>query len=160
MFRTLLSLRPTDAAHPLTHGTNMHALKLLAIVIPAFLVFDLLWLGVIMKGFYMQELGDLARRDGTTLSPRWGAAILVYLLIPLGVVLFVRPALAGSSSLWVAFAWGAVFGLVLYGVYDLTNRSILEKWSLRMTVADILWGTLLCGTTALIMQVADRWLKP
>jgi uncharacterized membrane protein len=56
--------------------------------------------------------------------------------------------------------WGSVFGLVLYGVYDLTNRAILEKWSLRMTVADILWGMLLCGTTALIMQVADRWLKP
>lgn len=56
-----------------------------------------------------------------------GAAILVYLLIPLGVVLFVRPAVGTSSSLWVAFVWGSVFGLVLYGVYDLTNRAILEK---------------------------------
>jgi uncharacterized membrane protein len=139
---------------------NLHVLKLLAIVMPAFLVFDLLWLGVIMKGFYMQELGELARRNGPNLSPRWGAAIPVYLLIPLGVVLFVRPAVGHSSSLWAAFVWGSVFGLVLYGVYDLTNRAILEKWSLRMTVADILWGTLLCGTTALIMQVADRWLKP
>jgi uncharacterized membrane protein len=155
-----MSIRPKDNTNQLTTDMNIHVLKLLVIVMPAFLVLDLLWLGVIMKGFYIQELGALARKDGTHFSPRWGAAILVYLLIPLGVVLFVRPAVGNSSSLWTAFVWGAVFGLVLYGVYDLTNRAILEKWSLRMTVADILWGSLLCGTTALIMQVADRWLKP
>lgn len=160
MHRKLLSLRPTDNSIQLTRVKNMHVLKLLAIIIPAFLVFDFLWLGVIMKGFYMQELGELARRDGTKFAPRWGAAVLVYLLIPLGIVLFVRPTVGSSSSPWVAFVWGAIFGLVLYGVYDLTNRAILEKWSLRMTVADILWGTLLCGTTALIMQAADRSLKP
>ena len=67
--------------------------KLFAIVLPIFLLIDLLWLGVVMKGFYSQELGELARRHGVVLAPRWGAAMLVYLLIPGGIVLFVRPLL-------------------------------------------------------------------
>ena len=136
----------------------MHTLKLFAIVLPVFLLIDLLWLGVVMKGFYSQELGELARREGAALAPRWGAAILVYLLIPGGIVLFVRPLLGANATAAQAFGWGAAFGLVLYGVYDLTNLAVLEKWTLRMTLADIVWGCVLCGTMSVFMQVADRWL--
>ena len=63
----------------------MQTSKLLAIMLPIFLFIDLLWLGVVMKGFYSHELGELARRHGTALAPRWGAAVLVYLLIPGGL---------------------------------------------------------------------------
>lgn len=136
----------------------MQSLKLFAIVLPLFLVVDLLWLGVVMKNFYSQELGELARRNGAILAPRWSAAILVYLLIPGGVVLFVRPLLGENGTLWHAFGWGTLFGLVLYGVYDLTNLAVLDKWTLRMTVADITWGCVLCGTISVVMLIADRWL--
>jgi len=137
----------------------MQSLKIFAIVSPICLLIDLLWLGVIMKGFYSQELGDLARREGTALSPRWGAAILVYLLIPGGIVLFVRPLLGPNATTWQAVGWGAVFGLVMYGVYDLTNLAVLEKWTMRVTLADIAWGCVLCGTTSAIMRLVDRWLS-
>ncbi len=136
----------------------MKTITLFLILLPIFLLIDLFWLGVIMKSFYAAELGDLARRQGTALAPRWGAAILVYLLIPAGVVLFVRPLLGETSSLLQTFGWGAIFGLVLYGVYDLTNLAILDKWTLRMTIADIIWGGVLCGTTSVIMRFLERWL--
>lgn len=126
--------------------------KLFAILLPIFLVIDLLWLGVVMKGFYSAELGELGRRQGGALAPRWGAAIAVYLLIPAGIVLFVRPLVGANAALWQAFAWGAVYGLVLYGVYDLTNLAVLEKWTIRMTAADILWGCVLCGTISTVMK--------
>ncbi len=132
--------------------------KLIAILIPIVLVIDLLWLGVVMKDFYSQEMGDLARRQGTALSPRWGAAILVYLLIPAGIVLFVRPLLGTSATPWQSLGWGAAFGLVLYGVYDLTNLSVVEKWTLRLTLADIAWGCVLCGASSVIMTFVDKWL--
>ena len=51
---------------------------------------------------------------------------------------------------------GAVYGLVLYGVYDFTNRAILEKWSLRLALADVAWGMVLNGT----MTAALHWLAP
>lgn len=134
----------------------MQALKVFAIVLPAFLILDLVWLGVVMKTFYSEELGELARRQGTSLAPRWSAAILVYLLIPGGLVVFVRPLLGVNATGWQAIGWGAIYGLVLYGVYDLTNFAVLEKWSVRMTLADIAWGCFLCGMTSAIMRLADR----
>jgi uncharacterized membrane protein len=132
--------------------------KLFAIVLPVFLLIDSVWLGLIMNRFYSDQLGELARRQGAALAPRWGAAILVYLLIPGGLVLFVRPLLGPGATTWQAFAWGATFGLVLYGVYDLTNLSVLEQWPLRMTLADIAWGIVLCGTMGVVLLRADRWL--
>ena len=136
----------------------MPSWKLFLVVAPVVLGVDLLWLGVFMKGFYDAEVGDLARRAGASLAPRWPAAILVYLLIPAGIVLFVRPALGEHASAWRALAWGATFGLVVYGVYDLTNRAILEKWSLRLTLADLTWGCVLCGIGATVMWLTERWL--
>lgn len=136
----------------------MHTLKLWLVVVTGFVILDLVWLGIIMKGFYSQELGDLARRQGTALAPRWAPALVVYVLIPTGLVLFVRPVLGAQAPLGPSFVWGALFGLVLYGVYDLTNLAILDRWSTRMTLADMAWGAALCGTVAVLMRVVDRWL--
>lgn len=134
----------------------MQNLKLFTILAPIFLLLDLLWLGGAMQGFYDQELGELARRQGAAIAPRWGPAALVYLLIPGGLVLFVRPRLGNKSTLWQAFGWGAAFGLTLYGVYSLSNLAVLEKWTARMALADIAWGCVLCGATAAMMRLVDR----
>lgn len=136
----------------------MQTLKLYGLILPIFLLIDLIWLGVIMAGFYDRELGDLARRgsDGG-LAPRWGAAALVYLLIPAGIVLFL-PAALGENATWKkAFAWGAIYGLIVYGVYDLTNLSVLAQWSLRMTLFDIVWGCVLCGTMSVLLAFFMKW---
>jgi uncharacterized membrane protein len=131
----------------------MTTLKLFAATVVVFLAMDALWLGVLMKGFYSAELGDLARRENGGLAPRWAPAILVYVLIPLGIVLFVRPA-AGPSPVSAA-AWGAVYGFIGYGIYDLTNRAVLERWSLRMTLVDLAWGSALCGFCAFVMRLVE-----
>ena len=136
----------------------MRNLLLFCIILPAFLALDLTWIGLVMQGFYNSELGDLARREAGALAPRWSAAIPVYLLIPAGIVLFVGPRIGPQAGILAAFGWGAVFGLILYGVYDLTNMSVLDKWTWRMTLADIVWGSVLCGTTSVILRAADRWL--
>ncbi|MFN0060151.1 MAG: DUF2177 family protein [Planctomycetota bacterium] len=135
----------------------MQSWKLFVILLPFFLLLDLLWLGL-MKNFYSQEFGELARRHGTAIAPRWGAAILVYLLIPGGIVIFVRPLLGENGSCWPAFGWGALFGLVLYGVYDLSNFALLEKWTVRMTLVDMTWGCVLCGTISVVMRFLNGWL--
>ena len=138
----------------------MTAWKLFAVLVPFVLVVDLLWLGVVMKGFYAQEIGELMRRSGDTLAPRWGAAILVYLVIPAGIVLFVRPLLdVQAAAPWPALGWGVVFGLVMYGVYDLTNLAVLDKWTVRVAIADMAWGGVLCGISSVLMYYVERWWK-
>jgi len=35
---------------------------------------------------------------------------------------------------------GALFGLVTYATYDLTNLATLEGWPITLVIVDILWG--------------------
>jgi uncharacterized membrane protein len=137
----------------------MLPLKVFALLAPCVLAIDLLWLGVVAKGFYAQEMGDLLRKNGETLAPRWGAAILVYLLIPLGVMLFVRPHLGEKATMWHALGWGAVFGLVVYGVYDLTCLAVMEKYTLKLTLVDMAWGATLCGGSSVLMLVIEKLVR-
>jgi uncharacterized membrane protein len=132
------------------------AWKAYLILLPIFAVIDLTYLGFIMQRFYDQQIGELARRNGAAMAPRWIAAAIVYLLIPAGIVLFVRPQLGAGDSLSKALLWGGLYGLVVYGVYDFTNRAILEKWSLQLAVADVVWGMVLCGVSTLLLH----WLAP
>lgn len=135
----------------------MHLLKLFLTVAAACAALDFVWLAVLMKQFYLQELGEIARREGGGLAPRWGAAVLVYILIPAGVVLFVRPALGETASLGRAALTGALFGAILYGVYDLTNLATLERWTVRLAAVDIIWGSVLCAALAVVMRAADSY---
>ena len=91
----------------------------LAALVP-FVLIDLLWLGVIAKGFYRHELGDLMREPIGK-----GAALAFYLLYPLGLLVFVFPQ-AGTGSVAQAFIYGALLGLLTYGTYDLTNLATMR----------------------------------
>lgn len=133
-------------------------LPFLAVVAFVF-VADYVWLGVLMKGFYEQEIGPLMRRNATgQFSPRLVPALVVYILIPLGVVLFAAPRATGGTYT-SALVWGGLFGLVVYGIYDCSNLAVFDKWNWRVTTADILWGTFLCGTATVIAVVSERWLR-
>lgn len=132
-----------------------HGLMIFLALLPFFLLLDYLWLGRLMQGFYLRELGDLARREGDTLKPRLLAAAGVYLALPGGIVLFALPRVDPARPVTSALGWGLLYGLVVYGVYDLTNRATLREWPLRMTAVDICWGGFLCAVSTLIAAVLD-----
>ena len=117
-------------------------LKLYAIALPIFFAIDMVWLGVISKNFYREQIGFLMKNN-----INWTAAILFYLLFIAGIVLFViAPAIEKHS--WVhALAFGALFGLVSYATYDLTNLATLKGWPVLVTIVDLIWGATL---TALV----------
>ena len=122
-----------------------------------FVVLDGLWLGVVMGGFYRTHLGAIARTgaDGS-LTPIWAVALPVYLLLALGEWWFVLPRTAGLS-LGATAAWGAALGLVVYGVYDLTNWSTLRTYGPTLALVDIGWGMCACAAAAVVMRaVAGR----
>ena len=110
----------------------------------AFLVLDGLWLGVLMSSTYKELLGTLMLAQ-----PKWGPAIVFYLLYVLGVVFFVvLPALARGSARRAVLS-GALFGLVAYGTYDMTNWATLQGWSAQLALMDMAWGGLLTCLAAL-----------
>ena len=88
----------------------MQNLKLFAIILPIFLLLDLLWLGVVMHGFYDRELGDLAARGGTT-EPSLDCRGIGLRAHSGRIGTIVGPLVGSQTELWKAFAWGAVTDL-------------------------------------------------
>lgn len=120
-----------------------------------FAALDFLWLGVFMNGFYKTELGTMARLSGANFAPVWWAALAVYGVLVLGLLVFVLPRAEGNATR--ALGFGALLGLVAYGTYDLTAYSVLKGWSLRMTLIDMVWGASICGLTcALVTMIEPR----
>ncbi|WP_086350904.1 DUF2177 family protein [Candidatus Enterococcus clewellii] len=99
-----------------------------------FLIFDLFWLLVVSKKMYQHFIGSLMGE--TKIVP----AILFYLLYIVGVLFFVVVPGIEKSSLWYVLGSGALFGLICYGTYDLTNLATIKDWPVMMTAIDLAWG--------------------
>lgn len=120
-------------------------IKLYAIALPVFFAIDMVWLGLVAKNFYKNQIGFLMKTD-----INWTAAILFYLLFIVGLVLFViAPAIEKSSWIY-ALIFGALFGLISYATYDLTNLATLKDWPLLVTIVDLAWGATLGALVSVI----------
>jgi len=116
-----------------------------------FAVVDTLWLGVVARGFYRAELGDLLAAE-----VRLGAAVLFYLVYAAGITIFAVLPAVRAESLSTALLMGGLFGFFAYATYDLTNLATLRDWSLRMSVVDMLWGTVLTALGTTVGSTAAR----
>lgn len=104
---------------------------------------DLLWLGVVAKGFYQAQIGHLMRPD-----VQWVPAVLFYLIyVAVLVIIVVAPAVERES--WSrAIGFGALFGLAAYAAFDLTGMALLKDFPLKAAAADMAWGVTLSTTVA------------
>jgi len=120
-------------------------LKLYALTFVAFLIIDLIWLGLVARNFYQEQLGFLMKAN-----VNWTAAIIFYLIFIVGILFFVvYPALEKGS--WsFALLVGALFGFITYATYDLTNLATLKDWPLMVTIVDMVWGTVLGASVSVI----------
>jgi uncharacterized membrane protein len=119
--------------------------------IVAFFAIDFVWLSTMNSRFYQPRLGSLLAEQ-----PKLGVAAGFYLLYVIGVVaLAVIPGLREGAVL--AALWrGALFGLLAYATYDLTNLATLQGWPWELAVVDMIWGTVLTGTVSVIGYYAGR----
>jgi uncharacterized membrane protein len=114
---------------------------------------DLLWLGVIAKPLYQQGIGHLMAE-----KPNIAAAVLFYILYPVGIVIFAIAPDAVSPSWLKTFTSAALFGLFAYATYDLTNLATLKGWPISLAALDMAWGSLVTGISALAGKaVFDRF---
>ena len=74
----------------------------------------------------------------------------------LGLVVFVVNPAIDHGSLGRAVGLGALFGLVTYATYDLTNLATLRDWPPLMTAVDLVWGAALAaGVSSATYEIAD-----
>lgn len=108
------------------------------------LTLDALWLSSTMKSIYKKHIGYLM---GT--SPVYLAALVFYLLYAFGITVFVIiPGIRDQKSLHQIALYGALFGLVAYGTYDLTNHATVRDWPAFLTIVDMMWGACVTGVTS------------
>lgn len=110
----------------------------------AFLAVDLLWLGVIAKNIYKNQLGDLMRTN-----PNWAVAILFYLLFIVGIMIFAVIPGVEKNSLQHTLLYGALFGFFTYMTYELTNYAVIKNWPAGLVPIDIIWGVVLATIVSL-----------
>ncbi len=122
--------------------------KLYGIAFVLFLIIDLIWLGLIAKNLYQNQIGSLLKTD-----TNWTAAIIFYLLFIGGLVFFaIQPSIT-SETLWKAMLYGALFGFITYATYDLTNLATLEGWPIKITIIDLMWGSFSGASTSSLTYV-------
>jgi uncharacterized membrane protein len=123
-------------------------IKLYALALSVFFAIDMLWLGLVARSFYRSQIGHLMKPN-----VNWAAAIIFYLIFIGGLVIFVIAPAMEKGSWTHAMLFGALFGLVCYATYDLTNLAVAKDWPLLVTIVDLIWGTVLAATVSIITYV-------
>lgn len=129
-------------------------LKLYGIAFMVFLVVDLIWLSLIARKLYQNQIGFLLKND-----VNWAAAIIFYLLFIAGLVVFVIQPSLDADSLGKVMLLGLFFGLVTYATYDLTNLATMKDWPLSITIVDLAWGSFLGFSTSTITYLIYNLIK-
>lgn len=115
---------------------------LYAISLPIFFIIDMIWLGFIASNFYRERLGSL-------MEINWPAAIVFYFVFLLGLIFFaVYPQL--DKGWQIVMLYGGLFGFFTYATYDLTNLSTLKDWPVDLVIVDMIWGTVLGASVAVV----------
>lgn len=120
-----------------------------------FIGIDYIWLSFLSGDLYTNGLKPLLRltADGKIAPVLW-AVILVYVFMALGVLNFVIPKVQSMvnfvnldtvTKVIYAALWGALFGFIVYAVYDFTNYGIMTNYTLKVALIDVAWGTVLSG---------------
>lgn len=109
----------------------------------SFAAVDFVWLSTMTDRLYKPVIGPIMAP-----KPDMSAIVLFYLVYIAGVVfLAVAPALREGA--WTRAALnGAVLGFVAYATYDLTNQATLAVWQWKLTILDLIWGTILTMAAA------------
>jgi len=121
------------------------------------LVMDAAWLAL-MTPSYRAVTEAIQKEPMTVCMP---AVIAAYACMALGFVFLVLPLAMKQESVWGAVGIGALYGFVLYGTYDFTNKAILKDFTWTIAAIDVLWGTLLMSVvTAVAYSTASVSTRP
>ncbi len=123
----------------------MNYIKTFLIAGGVYWVVDFIWLALIAQGFYQKQLGGLLAD-----KINWPAAVIFYLLFPVGVIIFAVIPGVKENSLVRSLILGALFGYFTYSTYDLSNYITLANWPLKVVIVDIIWGIFVSTLVALV----------
>lgn len=108
-----------------------------------FLAIDFIWLNFIAKNLYATRIGHLLAE-----KPNLVPALIFYLIFVVGVIIFAIIPGYETKNILKTILLGALFGLLTYSTYDLTNLATLKNWPISVTIIDLIWGTSISTVTS------------
>ena len=101
-----------------------------------------------MKHFFNSQIKLI---QGADIKMNIYAAILCYIALVYGLYYFI---IKDKRPLTDAF----IFGIVIYAVYELTTKALLQKWSWSTVVLDTLWGGILFTITTYLVYTIQKYI--
>jgi uncharacterized membrane protein len=109
---------------------------------------------LVLDGIYLSTVKGqwqamVQKIQGSAMQVRMVSAIGVYVLMMFAVYYFIiQPKRSVRDA--------ALLGLVVYGVFDLTNYALFKNYSFMMSIVDMAWGSFLFAVTAYIGKMFSK----
>ena len=108
-----------------------------------FVVLDGFYLNLI-KGYFNKQIKSI---QGSNIQLNIIATGITYIFLIFGLNYFIIKRNRSVSD-------AALFGLIIYGVYEFTNMALFTNWYLLTAIIDTTWGAILFGlTTAIVYKL-------
>ena len=118
---------------------NNHVKLLISAII--FVVLDSIYLNLI-KDYFVKQINLV---QNSPIKIDFLAIVLCYIFLIFGINYFI---IQPNRSIQDAF----ILGIIIYGVYETTNKALLTKWSWLTVIMDTLWGGILFALTTYIIK--------
>lgn len=122
------------------------------IFIIVYMILDLLWITMMSSMYYNEQIAVIQNSEP---KYRYMYALMAYVALVF-VLLYVCIPLADSKvypSSMIAFA---VVGFSIYGIFNLTNAAIFERYPYHFVAIDTLWGSVAFGFMGLVYDLLNR----
>lgn len=115
-----------------------------------FLWIDSVWLGLIAKNFYSKNLGFLL-----TDKPNLTTAFIFYILYIFWLYHLVLKNWLNGNLKELIVNW-AIFWIVCYATYDLTNLATIKNWPIKIAIIDIIWWWFLTAVCCFFVYLVSK----
>lgn len=122
--------------------------KFIITLIVSFLLFiclDLLWFKLVSYKYVYQSQFKSINKEEFPL--RIWSGLIVWFLMAITVSTYLSN--VDTTHLNI-FLYGMLIGFLIYGIYNFTNYATIKKYTIKTTLIDTLWGTILFGIVSLI----------
>jgi uncharacterized membrane protein len=136
----------------------MDTLYAVVIMLIVYAGLETAWLSIMKNYFYDSAFAKFTK-DKLEIRSYLAIALLYVIIVFSLVWLVILPIIKEKPSLPHAFMRGAIFGIVVYGVYNLTNMATIKGYPWNLVIVDTAWGTCLFAILAIVFHVLKKSIK-
>lgn len=115
----------------------MNLIKLILSLV-LFVMLDMMWFSYSFERIYNPSVISI---QGQPIRLRVLSGLFAWFLLALGVNYFVLQSNQDAQNTQEIMMRGALFGFIVYGVYNGTLRAILTNYDMATFMSDLSWGT-------------------